>query len=204
MLIAKQLFDKGIIRIRNIDSIFIHLTQELKFNSSDVSDILRSEIVYVVSSFDRFIHDIVKAGMIETYRGKRIPTTAYNNFPISLQQLNAISNASTIPTPEHILAQSITEKHKHLSFQDPNKISEALSLIWQENHKWQRIAMEFNRNQNDIKIELKNIIIRRNQIVHEGDFDLSTKELQPINHSDTIQIVDFIEQLGTTIFNLVN
>jgi len=202
MLRAKNIFDLGLVRVRNIDSIYLHLTQKLGFNSSDISDILRSEIVYSVSSFDRLIHDLVKIGMIETFKGQRVATNAFNNFNISLAQFDVINNAS-IPPPEFVFGQSITSNHKHLSFQEPEKVSEALSLIWNENHKWQKIATSMGKNQNDVKTELKNIVIRRNQIVHEGDFDLSTGNLQVIEHFDTLQTVDFIEDLATSIYNLV-
>lgn len=202
MLRAKQIFDKGINRIRNIDSLFIHLTQKLGFNPTEVSDLLRSEIVYSLSSFDRLIHDLVKAGMIDSFTGNRVPTNAYKNFSISLNQLDAINNA-TIPPAEFIFEQTITSSHKHLSFQAPDKVTEALSLIWHENHKWQKIATEMGMNQNDLKTELKNIVIRRNQIVHESDFDLFSGDIQPIIHADTQQSIEFINNLGNTIYNLV-
>ncbi len=202
MLRVKQLFDNGINRVRNIDSIFLHLTDQLGFNHTDVSDLLRSEIVYSISSFDKLIHDLVKVGMTEAFKGIRTPTNAYKNFSISLNQFDAINNAS-IPPAEFVFEQTINSSHKHLSFQDPDKVSEALSLIWHENHKWQKIATEMGTNQNDLKTELKNIVIRRNQIVHEGDIDLYTGNVQSISHSDTQQSVDFIDQLGNKIYDLV-
>lgn len=202
MLRAKQIFDKGINRVRNIDSLFIHLTTALGFNPSDVSDLLRSEIVYSLSSFDRLVHDLVKIGMVDSFKGNRTPTNAYKNFSISLNQFDAINNAS-VPPAAFIFEQTISSSHKHLSFQDPDKVSEALSLIWHENHKWQKIATEMGMTQNNLKTELKNIVIRRNQIVHEGDFDLFTGDIQPIIHSDAQQSVDFIDNLGNTIYDLV-
>ena len=202
MLRAKQIFDKGINRVRNIDSLFVHLTTILGFNPSDVSDLLRSEIVYSLSSFDRLIHDLVKAGMVDSFNGIRTPTNAYKNFSISLNQFDVINKAS-VPPAEFIFEQTVASSHKHLSFQDPDKVAEALSLIWHENHKWQKIAGVLKMTQNDLKTELKNIVIRRNQIVHEGDFDLFTGDIQPITHSDAQQSVDFINNLGNTIYNLV-
>lgn len=202
MLRAKQIFDFGINRVRNIDSLFVHLTTILGFNPAEVSDLLRSEIVYSVSSFDRLMHDLVKVGMVDSFKGLRTPTNAYKNFSISLNQFDAINSAS-VPPAEFVFEQTIMASHKHLSFQDPDKVSEALSLIWHENHKWQKIATEMGMNQADVKTELKNIVIRRNQIVHEGDFDLFTGNIQPIIHADTQQSVDFINALANTIYDLV-
>ena len=50
---------------------------------------------------------------------------------------------------------------------------------------------------------LKNISIRRNQIVHEGDYSNALLQRQAITHTDTSDVVDFIFSLGTTIYNLV-
>ncbi len=161
---AKEIFETGISRVRNIDSLFVHLTSNQGFNPEDVSDLLRTEIVYCISSFDRFIHDIVNLAMVETFIGNRTPTNSYKNFGITLHQFDSINNAS-IPPAEHIFSQTIISNHKHLSFQDPSKVTEALSLIWHENHKWQKLASKMSMNQNDLKTELKNIVIRRNQIV---------------------------------------
>jgi hypothetical protein len=50
---------------------------------------------------------------------------------------------------------------------------------------------------------LKNIAIRRNQIVHEGDYANIALQRQIIDKADVIVVVSFIEKLGTSIFNLV-
>jgi hypothetical protein len=203
MLRAKTRFDDSFKRIRNQDSIYKHLVSTLHFPEKDISDMLRSEVVYAVSSFDRFIHDIVKQGMVDIFMGNRPITSAYSNFSISLNQLQAIRIAGSIPPPQSIFEDIIIEKHKHLSFQEPNKVSEALSLIWNENYKWQKIAICMGVTDNDLKTELKNIVIRRNQIVHEGDLNIMTGQLQDIYYSDTVISVDFIEKLGNCIFSLI-
>lgn len=203
MLRAKTRFDDSFKRIRNQDSIYKHLVSTLHFPEKDISDMLRSEVVYAVSSFDRFIHDIVKQGMVDIFMGNRPITGSYSNFSISLNQLQSIRIAGSIPPPQSIFENIIIEKHKHLSFQEPNKVSEALSLIWNENYKWQKIAICMGMTENDLKTELKNIVIRRNQIVHEGDLNVMTGQLQDIHYSDTLISVDFIEKLGNCIFSLI-
>lgn len=201
---AKSRFDSGIQRIRNLDSVYTHLVSNLHYPENDVSDILRSELVYVISSFDRFIHDVVKQGMVESFLGTRVATNAYKNFSISLEQVEAIKHANQTPPPETIFENAIRDNHKHLAFQDPKKVVEALSLIWLEEHKWQQIAICMSLTENDVRVELKNIIIRRNQIVHEGDIELLTGNIQPIIYTDTKRSVDFIESLVNCIFGLIS
>lgn len=203
MLRAKARFDDSFQRIRNQDAIYQYLVATLHFPEKDISDMLRSEVVYAVSSFDRFIHDIVKQGMVDIFIGNRSITNSYSNFSISLNQLQAIRIAGSIPPPQSIFENIISEKHKQLSFQEPNKVSEALSLIWNENYKWQKIASCMGISESDVKTELKNIVIRRNQIVHEGDLNLMTGNLQDIYYTDVVISVDFIEKLGACIFGLI-
>jgi len=90
-------------------------------------------------------------------------------------------------------------KHKLLAFQEPDKIAEALSLIWEEEHKWQKIASSLNMSVND----LKSIVSRRNQIVHEADIDLQTNLRKDIDETDVKEAVEFILKLGESIFNAV-
>ena len=94
-------------------------------------------------------------------------------------------------------------KFKTYSFQDPDKISDGLSHIWDESHKWQMIANHMGKTENDTKNELKNIVLRRNQIAHEGDYLFHLGSRERIERSDTIEVMDFIQQLGTAIYNLV-
>ncbi len=203
MIRAKERFEAAILRIRNIHSLYSHLVNNLKIPESEVSHLLRSEIMYAVSCFDKFIHDIVKQGMVDTFLTTRRQTNSYKKFAISLEELNSINNPTLFPPPQTIFENIISDRHKHLSFQDPKKVADALSLIWDEAHKWQKIATEMGVNQNDIKVELKNIVIRRNQIVHENDVNLLTNNLEPIKELDTKKSVDFIEMLGLSIYELV-
>lgn len=203
MLIANQTFADAILRVRKLDALYTHLTTALHFPKNEVSDILRGEIVYTVSALDKYIHDVVRHGMVETFRGIRTATPAYKSFSITLDQFESIKLASSIPPPEAVFERTVTENHRHLSFQDPDKIASALSLIWVENHKWQKISACMGISENDARVELKNIVIRRNQIVHEGDVDLSTGLLYPIEQIDVQESVNFIENLVNCIQSLI-
>lgn len=199
---AIQLFDHSFNRIQSLHSLFIHLTENLHYNNELTDEILRSEIVYIVSALDKLIHDLVKAGMIEIMVGRRSPTNAYLKFPITLNQSSNMSAATEVDTIR-IFENIIFENQKHLSYQNPDKIGLALSLIWDENYKWQKIADSLGIDQQALKIELNNIVIRRNQIVHEADFDLFIGSEQPLQKDDVTKSVTFIFELAHKIYNLV-
>ncbi len=202
MLTAKNRFKNNISRIRNTNDLHSHLKNRLNFQDAYISDISRSELVFLISSLDRFIHDIVKAGMIKIFQGLRPVTSSYLNFSIPLIQLDSIRNSIQVP-PELIFEQQIIKSHKHLAFQEPDNITSALSLIWNEPHKWHKIAQKIGMNENDVKVKLKNIVLRRHQIVHEADMDLLTGTIQTIVHSDIESSIEFINGLCIGIYELI-
>lgn len=167
----------------------------------DYSDLLRWQWAQSVSAFDKLIHDLIRVGMVEIFVGKRNPTPSFLNFGLNMdahfQMVQDPASASTQ------FEQQVVTKHSFLSFQDPKKISEALSNIWDENQKWAKIASEMSLDENYLKTKLKNISIRRNQIVHEGDYSNSLLQRQDIVDTDVADVIDFIEKLGTAIYNLV-
>lgn len=203
MFEAKSRFDDSYSRIKTMHSLYDHLLNSSKFPHDMISDILRSELVSVVSALDRFIHDIVKVGIIESYNGQRQLTSSCSNFQINIGDLKNFLNPTISQDPDIILGDIIDKRHSHLSFQDPKKIADALSLFWDDNQKWQTIASQLGNDQNTIRVELKNIIIRRNQIVHEADFDAFQNQLQIIKANDVEASVEFINNLVEVIFNLI-
>ncbi|MEN5235054.1 HEPN domain-containing protein [Sphingobacterium faecium] len=203
MLRAKQIFDQSYSRVLGMHDLRNHLVNVQHFNSEFISDILRSEIVYIVSALDKFLHDVVKVGILEIFNLQRQETPAFNNFSISISQMNSIMNPLTNQNPNAILEEIVITNHRHLSFQDPDKIAQALSLIWLETHKWQKIAIKLGMTEMALKVELKNIVIRRNQIVHEGDIDLFSNDIQDINENDVLKSVNFINSLVNAIYDSI-
>ena len=194
-------FTANIKYIRELGALHDYLVNEQKL-PNDISDILRAKWVYTISALDKMIHEVVRIGMVQSFLDLRLKTTRFNAFTISLNTFNNIKS-NTIPPPEFWFEQEVVQKHKILSFQDPDKINDALGLIWNEEHKWQKISDSMGYNERDLKIRLKNIVNRRNQIVHEADIDLQTGVRSIIDLTDTIETVDFIEKLCKTIFMFI-
>lgn len=167
----------------------------------DYSDLLRWQWVQSVSALDKLIHDLIRIGMRESFDGSRPATAKFLNFAITITAFQQIKQ-SPLAAPLSF-EQFVTSKNKTLSFQEPVKIADGLAYIWDEQNKWKYISTQMGRSEEDVKTELKNISIRRNQIVHEGDYVASGYSRQTIEKIDTDEVIDFIEQLGTAIYNLV-
>lgn len=165
-------------------------------------DLLRSQIVYAVSAFDKLMHDIIRVGMVQTFTGSRPATDKYHAETITIRFHRDLVGA-TIPPQEFLFDAEVARKLSYLSFQDPQKVSDGLSLIWSEPHKWQKIAASLSMPAEEAKTKLKIIAMRRNAIVHESDWDPVTGEKKAISPSECADITDFVERCGTSITSLV-
>jgi hypothetical protein len=90
-----------------------------------------------------------------------------------------------------------------LSFQEPSKVADALSLIWNETHKWAKIAAAMGVDESFVKIKLKLISDRRNAIVHQSDKDPLLNTKTPICLTECEDITKFIHLCGRSIVALV-
>lgn len=201
MKTAYDAFSTIIRDTRNSDIIYAYLDGMVK-PPFDYSDLLRWQWAQSVSALDKLIHDLVRIGMVQTYQGLRSPTAKYRLFAIDMDSVSQMQQAPLYAIK--IFEAKIVNKLSYQSFQEPEKISDGLSLIWDEANKWKKISASLGLDEKYLKTKLKNISIRRNQIVHEGDYSNVLLQRQAIAHSDVSDVVDFIFSLGTAIFNLVN
>ena len=169
----------------------------------DLTDLLRAQIVMIVSALDHYIHEITRVGMLEVYDGERSQTHAFLRFQVTLDAaMKGISESSE----NGWLDTEIRERHGHLAFQHPDKIADAVRLF-SSCELWPSIAAQFNLTAEDVKNHLRAIINRRNQIAHEADLDPSypgTGNRWPISPSDITNTLDFILDVCEAIHSVVN
>jgi RiboL-PSP-HEPN len=198
---ALMLFKANMVEAKNLTSLYEYLEFSIKSPLS-FDDLLRSQIIYSVSAFDKLIHDVIRIGIMEIFTGKRQPTPKYLIEPISTSTYNDLITA-TLPPKEYIFEQAIVKKLKIFSYQDPDKVSEGLSYIWEEKQKWQKIALKMATDDRTAKTTLKLITNRRNLIAHEADIDPSTNQKYPISKLECQSITEFLCKCGEAIVDLV-
>lgn len=178
---------------RQISNVYQH------FNLPILDDLLRWQWTQTVSALDKYIHDVIRLGLIKTYNKQIIPTRSFSNFLIPISILDdplLISNA---------FEQFVIQKLSYNSYQTPEKINEGLSLIWLEEHKWNTIADNMGKDKRFITNKLNLVAQRRNQIVHQGDYPSYNLEKESLTLSEVNDVIDFVEQLVNTIhINLQN
>jgi hypothetical protein len=199
----RQSFDLFLSMLNGTGTIMIvydYIYQELRA-PMDYSDLLRWQWVHAVAALDKFIHDIIRVGMLDIYTGHRNPTKKYLTFTVDLSTHFQIIRDSD--SALFIFEQQVLLKHSYQAFQDPDKISDALSYIWEEKNKWSVISDKIGIPESDVKTQLRNISIRRNQMVHEGDYSDSLLQRQALSKDDVIKVIDFIKKVGNSIYQSI-
>ena len=202
MLVAYKRFIDLIDDTKNVEVLYRYISNKVVV-PIDTSDLLRWQWVQCVSAFDKLVHDLVKIGMIEIFNGTRETTAKYESFIIDLNTYQQMINNPDIAC--NIFEKRIILCNGYKAFQDPDKVADALSYIWDEKDKWIKISsnMRMHLNKDDCRTMLRNIVIRRNQIVHEGDYTDILLKRQDILDEDVESVRNFIIDLGKSIYNCV-
>ncbi len=198
---AKQRFINAIAHTKSLSQLHTHVTATYAL-PHDPDDLNRTKVVWSVSAFDKLIHDLIRLGMVQTFMGQRSPTPKYLSEPVPL---STIVNTYTVAVMAAAITfeQVVFGKLKHLSFQDPQKLTDGLSLIWPEKHKWTVMAADMGLSEADARTTLSLIASRRNAIVHESDLDPITLIKTPLDAQTSDNVVSYIERLGHAICNRI-
>lgn len=182
---------------RSVSCIYDYLDQYVK-GPMQYDDLLRFQWVQSVAALDKLVHDLVRIGMVDIFSGRRLSTSKYKKFQVDMAWYEDVT------INNHMIANEFGKKvilqHGHLSFQDPGKIGDALAYIWEVKDKWTIIATQLGQDSNSVKVMLKNIVTRRNQIAHEGDYIDDFGNRQEIEKNDVDDVLEFIEKLGEAIY----
>jgi hypothetical protein len=150
-----------------------------------------------VSALDHYVHEATRIGMLEVLDGRRPQTPAFQRFAISLDNALQIKTATT----NIWLETEIRARHGFLSFQQPDKIADAIRLI-SPIEVWNEVGAALNKPASDIKSKLQLIVDRRNKITHEADIDPTypgSGVRWPITATMVSDATDFIEEICETI-----
>ena len=201
MLNAKAVFHRNISQANELGGLYDYLSTSVAI-PEQFEDLLRSQVVNAVSAFDKLMHDLIRIGMVKIFENQRPSTSKYLSETIAIQHLPSLL-ASAVPPPPVRFEEIVREKLSKLSFQDPTKVADGLSYIWNEPQRWQQIALGLGMSDDEAKRKLRLIITRRNAIVHEADLDPVTSQKQSITRAEATDIADFLRALGDRICDLV-
>ncbi|WP_439628556.1 HEPN domain-containing protein [Gemmata sp.] len=196
---ALDQFRSNILRVRNLYNLHAYFAG-VTTSALDLSDLLRTQIVLCVSALDHYVHELTRLGMIEVLEGKRARTPHFLRFPVSLD--GAIAGIAS-PAVSAWLDTEIRTRHGYLSFQQADKIADAIRLI-SAAELWNELGTRLGQTPKDLKNRLQLIVERRNKIAHEADIDPSFPGVTwPIAPADAASATDFVEQICETIHVVV-
>lgn len=196
-------FRTNISRVRHLGTIYKALRVQTT-GVLDLSDILRAELVMAVSALDHYIHEVTRLGMMEAYQGNHARTPAFLRFSISL---DSVLQGIQSPSGLGLLDGEIKKQHGYQSFQQPDKIADAIRLI-SDVKLWPEVGKQIGMAAQDVKKHLTLIIDRRNKIAHEADINPTIgpgrpNNLWPIDEILVDKAIDFIEQVAEAIYAVV-
>jgi hypothetical protein len=192
-MIALDYFKENFLHVRNLGGLHQGISSIIT-SIVDTSDILRAQIVLGVSALDHYIHEAVREGMLEIFDGKRAETKAFRKFRIPIELI-----PSTRPQLRVNFESQIRLQHRYMSFQHPDKISDALKLVSDEKI-WPLVSRRLGESEKTITTELRLIVERRNKIAHEADRDPSYPGVRwPIKSADVNRSIEFIDNLCSSI-----
>ncbi|MFZ2969084.1 MAG: HEPN domain-containing protein [Sulfuricurvum sp.] len=198
---AKIHFEQNIVRVKNLGKLHQAIADK-SINELDSSDILRAQYVMLVSALDHFIHEIVRIGILEIYNTKRKPTEEFKKFIFATDENVLLKKAILEDKNNTWLDHQVRHRNGFKSFQQADKIEEAILLIDRRN-LWSELTLLLKEDKEDLKKQLNLIVERRNQIAHEADIEPTYKELREIKTEDVEDSIAFIEKIVNSITQIV-
>lgn len=192
-------FRESVESVRALHSLHFSLCKLLP--AIDLSEILRAEVVLMVSAFDCFVHGVVRKGIVDIFYSRRVGSTKSDDFSIPMKMVKQLLIADKDEEREELLDVCVNKILSKNSYQSPSCLESALSLI-SINKIWKSIKDDMEMPPEDIKNKLGIIVARRNKIAHESDIkNHMDNTKQEINREDVDDIIDFIVKLVESIDN---
>ncbi len=185
---------------KNIDEMhWLHQQLEKMVPALDLSDILRSEYVLIVSAFDCYLHDVVLQGMSDMFSGTRAEGNNFKDFCVPMSTVKQLLATSDISVREDIYNASVKKILSKDSYQSPKSVESALGMV-NLTKAWSKIGKEIGMKAEDVKTKLGLIILRRNKIAHEADIEnlISMKKTE-IERTDVEDVINFLNKIVLAI-----
>lgn len=202
MIEAILMFRRNRKRILDLRAVYDYWVGQAPLLQSQLDEVLRAELVQIVSAFDTFIHDCVRIGIVSKFVSSGILSNSLKEYPIPFKDFEAINALPNMNDKALYLDGVIKKVNSKDSYQSPKSIESALGLIGVTNI-WTKVAPNMKMSAKDVKLELGNIVNRRNKIAHESDLNPLGVSLNPITKPDVDNVISFIYGLVISIFHQV-
>lgn len=186
--------------------------ERLGVTAFEVTDVYRAAWMQCVAALDHWVHQEVHRRMIElAAQPDAAKPDRYRKFNITMEVLERVHQRRE-PLDE-VLGHYVRDVLGRETYQQPDRIRDAFSLVSDVDRLWERVATELSDQSADevridasaIKQRLRDVVYRRNKIAHEYDEDLTSPDgRQPIDATTVADTIDWIELLAETILVVVD
>ena len=180
-------------RILNLSAVYDYWVGQAPLLQTQLDEVLRAELVQTVSAFDTFIHDCVRIGIVNKFISSGVLSSSLKEYPIPFEDFEAINALLNMNDKALYLDGVIKKVNSKDSYQSPKSVEYALGLIGVTNI-WSKVAP---------RLELGNIVNRRNKIAHESDLNPLGVSLNPITKPEVDNVLTFFYGLVINIFHQV-
>lgn len=187
-----QRFSESIERIKNKNKLISDLNANHQFD--EAMDIRRSQIIFLMSALDYYMHQIVKYGIIEMFNGNRKKTKEYQQLMIPM---NLVEQGILHVEQLTCLDEAITSVNQYKTFTSYKSIQQQLKFIALTDSKIKAIFKEVE-DLTGIKNPLDEVRKIRNRIAHEDEILTDLEEVR-LSSQQVNEYVDFIFNVVTLI-----
>lgn len=177
------------------------------------ADMRRLSVVMAVAALDTYMHRLI---LERAYTHQTLPKRLAQ-LDVSFEQLLAQADETRDAAraephnsrPRVGVKRQLQERLLRDTFQSYNAVSQALTMAGQPK-AWTAIGEEMSpqKSPEQIREHLNSIVHRRNQIVHEGDYERLQKpqnaKLNGLSQGEARQDIEFIEQVIDAIHAVVS
>lgn len=177
------------------------------------ADMRRLSVVMAVAALDTYMHRLI---LERAYTHKALPKTLAQldvSFELLLAQADETRDSARAKPhnsrPRVGVKRQLQDRLLRETFQSYNAVSQALTMAGRPK-AWAAIGKEMSprRNSKEIRERLNSIVHRRNQIVHEGDYERLQKpqkaKLNRLTQNEARRDIDFISQIINAIHAVVS
>lgn len=196
----KERFDESLNTIRNYFELAEYLISVDKYKESE--NIYRSQIVFLESILDFFMHEITKFGLYRIFIKEWESTEKFKNLEIPM---SIVMDALTNTESTEYFFDYINSRYSSEVMQDWSVIRDQLNLI---GISWSLVCQQCNHGKDEkdsitnAKIKLIELYKRRNEIAHQNDRRHTDAEQQGITRSYVEEKMEFIDNFVNAIYDI--
>lgn len=196
------MFRRNRSRILDLGSVYDFWLGQAPLLQQQLDEVLRAQLVQIVSAFDTFIHDCVRIGIVKQFISSGTISNSLRGYPVPFEDFQIINSLPNVTDKALYLDGVIKKVNSRDSYQSPKSVEYAMSLIG-VGGIWSKVAPRMKMTAQDVKTELGSIVNRRNKIAHESDLNALGISLNPISKTEVDRVMSFIFGLVINIYHEV-